>query len=320
MPRKARITVAGAVHHVMSRGIEGNSIFRTDEDRWFLKNLLEKNLRKSGYILYAWSFMPNHYHLVLRINTYPLGAFMRIVNGRYAQYFRKNEEKQGYLFQGRYKSIVSQDQMYIEELIRYVHLNPIRGGICKDVASLALYPWCGHAVLMGKAVWAFQNQRDILRRYGKDKKSARKNYEAFLRAGLEKEPGINSVLRDSANQTESIHNTSCWVIGNKDFVQQALANEYAERIRISKYARQGITVDKIARKVCSKLNVQHLDIKKKSRGNARSDARKIIAYLANRHFQIPLISVARYFNISSPSASKMVNLGEKLMDDLGLSY
>ena len=130
MPRKARIIVPVAIHHIMARGNEGKKIFLIDDDRYFFLNNLEHQIQQSGYLLYAWCLMDNHYHLLLRVNEYPPGNFMRQVNGRYVQYFRKKTKTRGYFFQDSYKSIVSQDQYYIEQMVRYIHLNPIRAGIC----------------------------------------------------------------------------------------------------------------------------------------------------------------------------------------------
>ena len=76
----------------MSRGIEGKSIFLDDEGRHIFLDTLQNLLGKTGYLLYAWRLMENHYHLLLRVNEYPLGSFMRVLNGRYAQYFRKNSQ------------------------------------------------------------------------------------------------------------------------------------------------------------------------------------------------------------------------------------
>ena len=90
----------------MARGIEGREIFAVDED-------------------YAWVLMSNHYHLLLRSSDEPIGTMMRRLNSRYARYFSKKYNRRGYLFQDRYKSIATQDQNYIEELVRYIHLNPV---------------------------------------------------------------------------------------------------------------------------------------------------------------------------------------------------
>jgi REP element-mobilizing transposase RayT len=181
MLRKARITIPEHVHHVMSRRMEARPIFRSHSDRELLKSLIGKNIDKSGYLLYAWCFMDNHYHLVVRINNYPLAMFMRSINGPYAQYFRKRIKTRGYLFQDRYKSIVCQDQNYLQELVRYVHLNPVRGGICETIRSLRNYKWCGHSVVMGLQTWNTQNCSDVLKRFGKNIESSRINYELFYK-------------------------------------------------------------------------------------------------------------------------------------------
>jgi len=120
MPRKARITIPGTVHHLMSRGIEGHAIFRDDNDRIFFLDILRRTVTKTGYRMYAWVPMSNHYHRVVQASEFPLGVFMRTINGLYAQYFRKSIGTRGYLFPDRNKSIVTQDQGCIEELISYV--------------------------------------------------------------------------------------------------------------------------------------------------------------------------------------------------------
>jgi REP element-mobilizing transposase RayT len=112
MPRKARIIIAGAVHHSMSRGIEGKQIFLDDEGRRIFLDALQNLLEKTDFLLYAWCLIDNHYHLLIRVNEYPLGSFMRVLNGTYAQYFRKKGGTRGYLFQDRYKFFVTQYQYY----------------------------------------------------------------------------------------------------------------------------------------------------------------------------------------------------------------
>ena len=145
MPRKARLFFPGAIVHIMARGIDSCNIFIDDEDRTFFLALLESGLRKTGYRLYAWALMPNHYHLVVRTSDVPLEELMRGLNASFARYYAKKYCRNGYLFQDRYKSLVAQDQGYAEELVRYVHLNPVRAGVCKTLARLSSYPWSGHA-------------------------------------------------------------------------------------------------------------------------------------------------------------------------------
>lgn len=320
MPRKARITVPGAIHHIMSRGIEGRIIFRNDDDRRFFKVLLEKNIIKSGYLLYAWCLMDNHYHLLLRINEYPLGRFMGLLNGPYAQFFRKKMNMRGYLFQDRYKSIVTQDQSYIEELVRYIHLNPIRSGICSNLDALLEYLWCGHLIILGKEKWEVQNVNDVLRRFDKDQGLARKKYLQFIQEGIKNEPDIYSAIRKSNDECENIHSIASWVIGNKEFVVKAIENQRRNREMILAYASQGTEIKKIATDICRLFDVDIKTIKRKGRNSSLSDARKAICFIANRKYRVPTSIIARYFEITSSAVSNMMKDGEILAQTMKLNY
>ncbi len=312
MPRKARITVPGAVHHVMVRGIEGSPVFRGDTDRKKLFGLIEKGIHTSGYLLYAWCFMPNHYHLVLRIGDYPLGAFMRSINGPYAQYFRKLQEKRGYLFQDRYKSLVTDDQNYVQEMIRYVHLNPIRGKICTTLRALAHYQWSGHSVLMGTRTWEAQNTKDVLNRFGNSLSTSRKGYEQFIADGLDETTDTIERVRRANSEIEDMHQTGCWVIGNRDFILKAINDGKSRKLRLARAAQQNIDLESLARTICGKLEVDTNELKRKGRNNNRSRARKIIAYLAYREYEIPVKHIARFLGTASCSVSNMLAEGEVL--------
>jgi REP element-mobilizing transposase RayT len=309
MPRKARITVTGAIHHLMSRGNEGKPIFIDDSDRRFFLSVLSDLIAKNGYLLYAWCLMNNHYHLLVRINENPLGNFMRLLNGRYAQYFRKKSKTRGYLFQDRYKSIVTQDQFYIEEMVRYIHLNPIRAGICRSIRELDHFPWSGHSVLVDNQSLKAQNTTDVLKRFGREKKGAITEYLHFLEDGLKTEPDSYSAIRFANRGSENIHNTGSWVIGNRDFVAAALAAENVEKIRCSRHAKEGIVIEEIAKKVAREMGLADGEIMFRGKKNARSEARKKCAYILHRHYGLPVIRIAEFFNISSPAVSLMIREG-----------
>jgi len=312
MPRKARITVPGAIHHIMSRGNEGKQIFLSNEDRLFFLNNLELQLQKAGYLLYGWCLMDNHYHLLLRVNEFPLGIFMRQVNGRYAQYFRKKSRTRGYFFQDRYKSIVSQDQYYIEQMVRYIHLNPVRAGICKTIEELDTYPWCGHAVIIGRRAWGIQNTHDVLKCFAKQEDDALEHYRSFMKEGLKNEPMIHTILRQNNHDKENIHHTGCWVIGNDEFVRRALSADTKRRARLKEYARKNSMLETIALEVSKCYGLSNGEIKIRGRNNAQSAARKFFAFVCNREYQFPVCEIARYLNISSQSVSNLVNEGGKI--------
>ena len=133
MPRKARLNVTGTVAHIMARSLSSEVLFNDDEDRSVFLSLFGKYIDFVDYRCYAWVLMSNHYHLVVRTSDQDLWVLMKPLNTSYARYHKKKYKRDGPLFRDRYKSILTQDQNYIEELVRYVHLNPVRAGICKDL-------------------------------------------------------------------------------------------------------------------------------------------------------------------------------------------
>lgn len=114
--------------------------------------------------IYAWSLLPNHFHLLTKTKKRPLSSSMRKLLTGYVVNFNK---RHGHLFQNRYKSIVCQEGAYLMELVRYIHLNLIRTSLVKDVRELNRSPWSGHSVLMGYVKREWQNTEYILSFFGK---------------------------------------------------------------------------------------------------------------------------------------------------------
>lgn len=313
MPRKPRLSVPGALHHVMARGIEGRQIFHDDEDRRLFLSLLSDGISKTGFKCYAWVLMGNHYHLLLRVNEHHLASMLRPVNSKYARWFRKRDGSRGYLFQDRFKSIVTQDQGYIEELVRYIHLNPMRANICYTLDDLDHYPWSGHAALVGTMKFAFQDIKPILKRFGDNPETAKKEYRSFIKKGIDGTTGsefMDSIRKCNHDVTDR-HDHRSWVIGDPEFVKAALAHDRAKKVSVAAHCKDGWTVQKVASDVASQLKIDEKEIFKRGRGNGRSNFRKVVAALSHRDFGIPLIEIARYFGIGSSSVSRMLEAGEE---------
>ncbi len=148
MPRQPRLDAPGALHHVMGRGIERTKIFRTDRDREDFLNRLADLCGDESLVVYAWSLMPNHFHLLVRTGREPISKSMRKLLTGYAVNFNLRHKRYGHLFQNRYKSIICEDDPYLLELTRYIHLNPLRAGMVGDVEGLNRYRWAGHSAIM----------------------------------------------------------------------------------------------------------------------------------------------------------------------------
>ncbi len=150
MPRQARLDAPGVLQHVMARGIERRKIFWDDKDRSSFLERLAVILEETQTQCYAWALIPNHFHILLRTGATPLSTVMRRLMTGYAVTFNHRHRRAGHLFQNRYKSVICEEDPYLLELIRYIHLNPLRAKLVEDLKALDKYPWSGHSALVGK--------------------------------------------------------------------------------------------------------------------------------------------------------------------------
>jgi len=150
MPRQARLDAPGVLQHVMARGIERRKIFWDDKDRASFLERLALILEETQTQCYAWALIPNHFHILLRTGTTPLSTVMRRLMTGYAVTFNIRHRRSGHLFQNRYKSVVCEEDTYLLELTRYIHLNPLRAKLVEDLKALDKYSWTGHSAILGK--------------------------------------------------------------------------------------------------------------------------------------------------------------------------
>jgi len=150
MPRQARLDAPGVLQHVMARGIERRKIFWDDKDRTSFLERLALILEETQTQCYAWALIPNHFHILLRTGPTPLSKVMRRLMTGYAVTFNIRHRRSGHLFQNRYKSVVCEEDPYLLELIRYIHLNPLRAKLVEDLKALDKYQWTGHNAILGR--------------------------------------------------------------------------------------------------------------------------------------------------------------------------
>jgi putative transposase len=184
MPRQARLDAPGTLHHVMVRGIERTTIFRDDVDRADFVARLAGLAAPGALTVYAWALLPNHAHLLLRTGARPLARSMRSLLTGYAGAFNRRHRRVGHLFQNRYRSIVVEAEPYLLELIRYLHLNPVRAQVVPSLPELARYPWTGHSALLGTVARPWQDTGAVLAQFGLQIGRARRAYQAFVAEGL----------------------------------------------------------------------------------------------------------------------------------------
>lgn len=333
MPRSARLDTPGALHHIIIRGIEGGKIFRDDNDREDFLSRLDRLLPETRTSCYAWAFIPNHTHFLFRTGEVPIATLMRRLLTGYAVYFNHRHKRNGQLFQNRYKSILCQEDAYLTELVRYIHLNPLRAGLVKSLDELDNYFYCGHSALMGNKKRDWQDVDYVLTYFGKQLLEARSQYHDFLSDGIQQ--GHRSDLTGGGlirslggwsaitkgNLKDKHIKSDERILGDSDFVDSILsaADEKYERsykLR-GKLRRLGYDLDKIAKLAAEVCGIEPEDIFSRSRQKIKVRARSVFCYWASRELGISYAELARRLDISITAVSYSVERGEAIVKEKG---
>ncbi len=141
MPRKARKKSNSGIYHIIMRGINRQKIFLEDEDNHRFLQTLKFYKETCGYEIYAYCLMSNHIHLLLKVGYEPLEQIMRRICGKFVYWYNHKYDRTGYLFQDRFKSEAVEDDAYFLTVLRYIHQNPLKSGIVKELEH---YPWSSY--------------------------------------------------------------------------------------------------------------------------------------------------------------------------------
>ncbi|HSM90594.1 MAG TPA: transposase, partial [Desulfobacterales bacterium] len=167
MPRSARIDAPGVLHHIIGRGIERRDVFLGDADRNDFIERLGALAQSGAWNVYAWALMRNHFHLLCKTAGQPVSVSMHRLLTGYVVNFNKRHRRHGYLFQNRFKSIVCQEERYLKELVRYIHLNPLRSGQIASLPALDRHPSSGHSAILGIVPRPWQDTAHVLACFGR---------------------------------------------------------------------------------------------------------------------------------------------------------
>lgn len=273
MPRTARLDIPDLLQHVIVRGIERRDIFMDDDDRRDLVQRLQFLLEQTGVDCLAWSLMSNHFHLLLRPRQTTLAKFMRRLLTGYAVSFNLRHKRTGHLFQNRYKSLVCDEDSYLLELVRYIHLNPLRVGIVPDLSGLDRFPWSGHSVMMGKSTLPGQNTEEVLCYFGRRVTEARRRYRSFVEDGVTM--GTREDLGGSRRSSIKEQAGDSRILGDSAFVERLREHDTLEK-RIP--AQEPI--QEIINRVAEQFSVSPQAIFSKSRLARILDARTTVCHAA----------------------------------------
>jgi REP element-mobilizing transposase RayT len=293
MARKPRIHVPGGVYHVLLRGNAGQDIFFDDEDRYHFYLLLQEGTSRFGHRIHGFCLMNNHVHLAVQVGEEPLSKIMQNLSFRYTRWVNRKQKRIGHLFQGRYKAILVEHDSYLLELVRYIHLNPVRAKMVRQPGS---YPWSGHRCYLGKDTLPWLHTDWVLSQFGKRLNTCRKRYEEFVRAG--RGEGYRAEFHGGGKDQR--------VLGEERFVKKVLDTEVYQP-----YKPQQIKFNDLVRQVCKEYDLTEEDLVTPSRNRYASEARQVIGWLALKTDNITLTEVARHFGRDVTTLSRGVRRMEE---------
>ena len=329
MPRKARIDAPGALHHVIVRGIERRKIFRSDYDRKNFLNRLGELIPETQTDCFAWAMLPNHVHLLLRTGLIPVSVLMRRLLTGYAVWFNKKYRRHGQLFQNRYKSILCQEDPYLKELVRYIHLNPLRAGLVEDMKKLDKHPWCGHSVVMNKTKQPWQNVDYVYGLFSDQKRLARKRYRVFVEKGIleGKRPDLvgGGLLRSIGGWTvlKGFRKAGIRVkgderiLGDGDFVENVLKSAQEELEQKYDLKAKGYDFDWVMDRVAEVMSIEIEQVTAFGKSPQTVKARSLLCFWAHRKLGMTTIEIGRKLNIGQSAVSRSSMRGQKIERENG---
>jgi len=250
---------------------------------------------------------------------------MRKLLTGYAVTFNRRYHRHGHLFQNRYKSILCEEDAYLQELVRYIHLNPLRAGLVKDLRELGSYAYSGHCVLMGKKKRAWQDRDYVLRYFGKREREARRGYINFVSKGVEEGSRPDLVgggllrsvggwkglkeLRDSGKRVRADER----ILGETEFVDRILRESEEEWERRSLLRQRGVNLKRLLEKLADHFGLETEDLKSGSKVPAVVKARAILCYVGVRKLGLTSVSVAKELGVSPSAVSKSIVRGQQAL-------
>ncbi len=294
MARPPRIEYKGAFYHITSRGNERRRIYYTRSDYEKFKEYLKEAQDKYGYLLHCYVLMNNHYHLLVETPDANLSKMMHYINGSYTNYINIKRKRSGHLFQGRYKAIVIDQDSYLLELSRYIHLNPVRA---RMVDKPEEHPFGSYrSYILGKKDNLVYRDR-IWGMISEKRPDAAKGYRNFVNRGIGLK--LENPLRDVYGGV---------VLGKAGFVKEVLSrlkdeDFQKEEISNRRFLKAEYGEGEILQAVCEYFNVTRQQALKSSREKMkRREFRNIAIYLIKKYTGITNSQLGELFGGISYSA------------------
>lgn len=294
MPRKTRIYYPGAIYHVMLRGNAGDKIFFNDDDRHYFCALTKEVVHRYGCRIHAFCLMSNHVHFAIQVGSVPLSQIIQNLAFRYARMINTRMKRIGHLFQGRYKAILVDSDIYIRELIRYIHLNPVRA---KMVTNAVDYIWSSHRAYLGMTSISWLTTDWLLSIFSEKRSSATIKYHLFMQEDT----------NDSMYKIFHTGNQKGYdILGDDTFV-----NKFSS---VQIFDVSNISFDNLLNAISKHYMIDLSELQSRSQKHRNSRIRAIAACLAKEMKIATLTKVAAYFRRDLSTLIRAISLLEEKQD------
>lgn len=296
MARPLRVEYAGAFYHVINRGNAGEAIFKSIRDREKFLEYLEMASDRFLIRIHTYCLMTNHYHLLVETPHANLSQAIKWINVGYAVYFNRKRNRRGHLFQGRYKALLVEADAYLKHLSRYIHLNPLRANMVKELHA---YKWSSYPAFIGKQKSPSWLETEwLLSLFGSRTKQAKRNYQKFVDVKDWKS------LQDPASGNMA----GGFILGGADFVgwiKKTFLNEKKNHKEVPQLAelKSFPDLETILVEVCNQFDCDKKDIV--SKGRKKNLPRDVSIYLSCEISGKEKVTLGEYFGGISGAAITM---------------
>ncbi len=295
MPRKPRIHIPGSFYHVIIRGNAGDPLFLDDVHRHRFYKLLHEGTARFSYRVHAFCLMTNHVHLLLQVADIPLSRLMQNLMLRYSTWFNKKHQRIGHLFQGRYKAILIDADAYFLELVRYIHLNPVRA---KMVTFPDEHAWSGHRALLGHELLPWYSTDYVLSLFNAVPANASIKYGQFVHDGLSQ--GTRPEFGMGTYEGR--------VLGDDAFADEAL-RQTEEKLAYK------VSMDEVISEVCRCYGISEGTFSATGKIRPASEARAVAAFLVRETPQLSMTELAKRTGREISAISQAARRLEKVLKE-----
>jgi len=295
MARRHRFHSPASTYHIMLRGNDGQPIFFSDHDKHRMCLLLQEGTERFNHHIEAFCFMSNHIHLAVKVGDISISQIVHHLAFRYTQYINKKYKRIGHLFQGRFKSVLVDDEKYLKELIRYIHLNPVRAAMTDSPEN---YFWSSHQAYLGLNNYVWLQTDRVLAKFYSDKENALISFKKYVMNGI----GVDT-------EYDFKSGTIMGMIGDQKFVDDTLIFAYNKR-------KTKINVDLLIQKMCEDNNLSIHALSSNAKHPKLSKVRAIMALLVRESENVSLEKLAAILNRDASGLTKLANRLEiKILKD-----